>query len=74
MKAYLDLKTTTKLTLSFVVLSLLFAVLLALSYGTLVQVQASQQRISETYLEELLTIEKVLVDINTSRAQLLAMG
>lgn len=73
MKAYLDLKTRTKLTLSFVVLSLLFAVLLALSYGTLVQVQASQQRISETYLEELLTIEKVLVDINTSRAQLLAM-
>lgn len=73
MKAYLDLKTRTKLTLSFVLVSLLFAVLLALSYGTLVQVQTSQQRISETYLEELLTIEKVLVEINTSRAQLLAM-
>lgn len=73
MKAYLDLKTRTKLTLSFVLVSLLFAVLLALSYMTLVQVQTSQQRISETYLEELLTIEKVLVEINTSRAQLLAM-
>ncbi len=73
MKAYLDLTTRGKLTLAFLLLSALFAVLLALSYRTLQEVQASQQRISDSHLQELLTIERVLVDLNTSRAQLLAM-
>lgn len=73
MKAYLDLTTRSKLTLSFLLLSALFAVLLALSYSTLQEVQASQQRISGIDLQEMQTIERVMLDLNTARAQLLAM-
>ena len=73
MKAYLNLTTRSKLTLSFLLLSALFAVLLALSYRTLQEVQANQERISGAHLQELLTIERVMEDLNTTRAQVLAM-
>lgn len=72
MKAYLNLRTATKLGLAFGLLLVLFFVVILLAQRGMGLLQESQHRLTVEQFASLASIKELRIDINTARAILLA--